>query len=74
MLDNDKVIFSKEAGNTLTISHFLFRANQGLADGPASEEEPDKEFKHNYVVQALFLLHLWPECKTVNEETENLTW
>lgn len=50
VLDNDKVIFEKEAGNTLTISHFLFRANVGLNDGPASEDEPDKEVKHNYVV------------------------
>ena len=30
--------------------------------------------KHNYVIQAVFELHMWPECKTVNEETEGLTW
>ena len=26
------------------------------------------------MIQATFFLHLWPECKTVNEETEGLTW
>lgn len=55
------------------MSHFLFRCNQGLADS-APDDEPDKECKHNYVIQAVFLLHLWPECKTANEQTENITW
>lgn len=22
----------------------------------------------------MFLLHLWPECKTQNEQTEGITW
>ena len=49
----------------------MFRCNQGLKD---SSEDENEEVKHNYVIQATFLLHLWPECKTVNEQTENLTW
>lgn len=26
------------------------------------------------MIQAVFDLHLWPECKTVNEQTEDITW
>lgn len=74
ILDNGKIIYSKQGCNQITISHFNFRSNAGLVDGPPPEEEPDKEVKHNYVIQAVFELHLWPECKTANEETEGLTW
>ena len=74
ILDNGKVIYSKAGCNQITFSHFMFRSNAGLADGPPPEDEPDKEVKHNYVIQAVFELHLWPECKTVNEQTEGLTW
>ena len=71
ILDNGKVIYAKEGKNQITLSHFMFRCNQGLKD---SSEDENEEVKHNYVIQATFLLHLWPECKTVNEQTENLTW
>jgi len=30
--------------------------------------------KHNYVLQAIFDLDLWPEAKTTNEQTENMSW
>ncbi len=30
--------------------------------------------KHNYVLQAIFDLDLWPEAKTLNELTENISW
>jgi len=30
--------------------------------------------KHNYVIQAIFDLQLWPECKTASELTEGITW
>ena len=73
ILDNGKVIMEKEGENQINLSHFLFRCNQGLTD-TISDDEPDKELKHNYVIQAVFLLHLWPECKTANEQTENITW
>lgn len=71
ILDNGKVIQLKEGTNQITQSNFLFRSNQGLKE---SSDDPNEEVKHNYVIQATFALHLWPECKTVNEETENLTW
>ena len=40
----------------------------------ATINENGEEVKHNYVIQAIFDLTMWPECKTVNEETENVTW
>lgn len=71
ILDNNKVIFSKKGFNQLNLSHFLFRASQGL---PESSDNPDVEVKHNYVLQATFDLMEWPEAKTLNEQTENITW
>jgi hypothetical protein len=71
VLDNGKPIFSKKGWNHLNLSHFIFRANQGL---PETSENPEQELKHNYVLQATFDLHQWPEAKTQNEETENITW
>lgn len=53
------------------MSHFVFRSNQGL---PETSDNPEQELKHNYVLQATFDLHQWPEAKTLNEETENITW
>ena len=38
------------------------------------EGEEEVEVKHNYVVQAIFDLNMWPECASVNEETEGVTW
>ena len=74
ILDNGKPIYSKAGSNQITLSHFMFRSNQGLPDGPAPSDDPDREVKHNYVMQAVFELHLWPECTTVNEQTEGLAW
>jgi len=48
LLDNGEVVFSKEGENQVNLSHFLFRCNQGLVDGPSDEE--GKEVKHNYVI------------------------
>ena len=48
ILDNGKVIYSKEGNSQIMMSHFMFRSNAGLQDGPA--DEPDKEVKHNYVI------------------------
>ena len=30
--------------------------------------------KHNYVIQATFDLDLWPECRTINEQTQDVAW
>lgn len=51
----------------------MFRCNQNLPDQP---ENPDdgSEIKHNYVLQALFDLHEWPEGKTANDESADITW
>lgn len=71
ILDNNKVIYTKKGWNQLNLTHFLFRANQGL---PESSENPDVEVKHNYVLQATFDLHQWAEANTLNELTENISW
>ena len=71
ILDNGKVVHSKLGCNQITLSHFVFRSNAGLKD---TSDDPEEEVKHNYVIQAVFELHLWPECKTANEETEGLSW
>lgn len=55
----------------MNLSHFLFRASQGL---PETSENPDQEVKHNYVLQATFDLHQWPEAKSLCDETEGITW
>ena len=47
VLDNNKVIYSKQGWNQMNLSHFLFRSNQGL---PETAESPDVEVKHNYVL------------------------
>lgn len=51
----------------------MFRCNQGLPDAPEDGNE-DPEIKHNYVLQALFDLHEWPEGKTANDESSDITW
>lgn len=71
ILDNNKVIYARNGWNMVNISHLCFRANQGL---PETSENPDAELKHNYVIQAIFDLHLWPEAATLNDETENISW
>lgn len=71
ILDNNKVIYAKKAWNQMNLSHFLFRASQGL---PETSDNPDQELKHNYVLQATFDLHQWPEAKSLCEETEGISW
>lgn len=71
ILDNSKVIYAKKAWNQMNLSHFLFRASQGL---PETSDNPDQELKHNYVLQATFDLHQWPEAKSLCEETEGISW
>jgi len=53
------------------LSNFNFRMNQGLTDVPSEETG---EVKHNYVIQAIFDLNMWPEAKTVNDQTEGCAW
>ena len=72
ILDNGKPIYSVTGYNQITVSHFMFRCNQGLPD--ASEDDSTAEVKHNYVVQALFDLHEWPAGKAPNEESGDITW
>ena len=72
ILDNDKPIYSQTGYNQITISHFMFRCNQGLPD--ANEEGKSGEIKHNYVIQALFDLHEWPDGKSQNDESAEITW
>jgi hypothetical protein len=43
VLDQGKTIFTKEGYNQITVSHFMFRSNQGL---PESSENPNDEVKH----------------------------
>ena len=71
ILDNGLPIYSQTGYNQITISHFMFRCNQGLPD---QAEEEGGEVKHNYVIQALFDLHDWPEGKTANDNSVNITW
>ncbi len=41
---------------------------------PESSENEEDEVKHNYVIQAIFDLYEWPEAKTDNEESQNVSW
>ena len=74
ILDNGKPIYSQTGYNQITISHFMFRCNQGLADQVEVGAEEAGEIKHNYVIQALFDLHDWPEGKVANDNSVNITW
>lgn len=71
VLDNGKTIYSQKGYNQITLSHFMFRCNNGLPD---TSEDPNEEIKHNYVIQALFDLHEWPGGKTQGEESDDITW
>ena len=73
VLDNDEVIFEKKGWNQINLSNFVFRMNQGLPE-KQEEGEEEVEIKHNYVIQAIFDLNMWPECSTANEETEAVSW
>lgn len=71
MLDNGKVIHEQWGYNQITLTHFNFRCNAGLPDEPG---EDGGEVKHNYVIQALFDLNEWPECKSENDESAGVAW
>ena len=64
VLDNGKCIYAVNGYDQITISHFNIRCNNGLPEALEEGMEPNTEIKHNYVIQALFDLHEWPECKT----------
>ncbi len=71
VLDHGKVIYEKEGYNQITISHIMFRSSNQL---PESSENSEDETKHQYVVQALFDQHEWPDCKSENPLTADITW
>lgn len=49
----------------------MFRSSHQL---PESSENQDDETKHSYVIQALFDLYEWPEAKTDNADSADITW
>lgn len=73
ILDNGVPIYSQNGYNQITISHFMFKCNQGNQESArgSGRTEGDNDGKHNYVIQALFDLHEWPEGK---DESNNITW
>lgn len=73
ILDNGKVIHQQTGYNQITISHFMFRCNNNLPDEQPEDGNPT-EVKHNYVIQGVFDLNEWPECKTENEDTAEVSW
>lgn len=73
ILDNDVPIYTQKGYNQITLSHFMFRCNQGLPD-TAEEGKENEEVKHNYVIQALFDLNEWPEGKSQCEQSDEFTW
>ena len=71
ILDNNKVVFDKKGWNQINLSNFTFRMNQGLTNEP---NEESGEVKHNYVIQAIFDLNMWPEAKSKNDQTQSVAW
>jgi hypothetical protein len=49
VLDNGKPIFSQTGYDQITISHMMFRCNQGLPE-VADDPNDGSEIKHNYVL------------------------
>ena len=74
ILDNGKCIYAVNGYDQITISHFNINCNNGLPEALEEGMEPNTEIKHNYVIQALFDLHEWPECKTQNDSSADITW
>lgn len=72
VLDHGNVIYQKEGYDQITISHFMFRSSHQLPESNADNQE--EETKHQYVIQALFDLYEWPECKTENSDSQDITW
>ena len=52
----------------------MFRCNNGLPEALEEGAAPETEIKHNYVIQALFDLHEWPEGKSVCDDSAEITW
>lgn len=55
----------------------MFRSSNALPDASTiSPEELERtEAKHSYVIQAVFDLHEWPECKDAqNPDCQDLAW
>jgi hypothetical protein len=50
----------------------MFRSNHQLPE--STPENADEETKHQYVIQALFDLHEWPDCKTENPISVDISW
>ena len=71
VLDHGKVIYQKQGYNQITLSHFMFRSSHSL---PETSENEEEETKHQYVIQALFDLHEWPDCKTENDISADISW
>jgi hypothetical protein len=90
IFDNEELLASYNGNGHLTISHFNFRSNNGLEDKPeppakdAEVEEgqeappgpdPNKEYKHHYVIQATFDKNDWPAAiEKENPESQDVTW
>ena len=71
VLDHGKVIYQKQGYNQITLSHFMFRSSHSL---PETSENEEEETKHQYVIQALFDLHEWPDAKTENDISADISW
>ena len=57
----------------MSVSHVLFRSSANLPDRP--EEGPyEEEYKHNYVLQALYRPWDWAEAVHESEETKDIKW
>lgn len=50
ILDNGKKIHSCTGYNQITISHIMFRCNNGLPETIEEGSDPNSEIKHNYVI------------------------
>jgi len=65
------VIYSQLGYNQITIGHFNFRSSNAL---PEQDADENTEVKHQYVLQATFDLHDWPECRKEGEHTADIQW
>lgn len=74
VLDNGKCIYAQNGYDQITISHFNIRCNNGLPEALEEGMDENTEIKHNYVIQAIFDLHEWPECKTQNDSSADISW
>lgn len=84
IFDSQELISSYHGHGKITISHFNFRGNAGLEERPSQivaegaeppKLDPNKEYKHSYVIMATFDKNDW-KTATVrdSEETQNIRW